>query len=172
MGANAVAEAVRAAAAPVLGPLGCECYDVEVTGNATGRTVRVLVDKEGGVDLDTITAVTQSLSPALDEAPALGDQPYLLEVSSPGVERPLRTPEHYRRAIGEQVSVKMHTADGPRRARGTLVDATETTATVEVDGTREEIAYENVTQARTVFEWGPQPRPGKGKQPARAKERS
>ena len=132
----------------------------------------MLVDKEGGVDLETVTAATQALSPALDRATELGNQPYLLEVSSPGIERPLRTPEHYHRAIGEQVSVKYHTPDGPHRTRGTLVAATDNDATIDTDGNREAIAYEHITQAHTVFEWGPQPRPGKGKQPARAKERT
>ncbi|MGQ0825976.1 MAG: ribosome maturation factor RimP [Actinomycetota bacterium] len=165
-----VAHVVRSAVAPVLAGLGCTCYDVEITGRGAGRTVRVLVDRDGGVDLETITAVTQAVSPVLDDTPALGTGPYLLEVSSPGIERPLRTPDHYRGAIGAEVSVRYHTAEGPRRVRGVLADAGDTHCVVAVDGAREEISYTNVTQARTVFEWGPQPRPGPSR--PRAKERT
>ncbi len=82
-------------------------------------------------------------------------------MSSPGIERNLRTPAHYSGARGEQVSVKFHTAEGPRRERGTLVEADDEHAVVETDQGREEIAFADVTQARTVFEWGPQPRPGR-----------
>ena len=114
-----------------------------------------------GVDLDAITAVTQAISPILDQAPELSG-PFLLEVSSPGVERVLRTPAHYKGAIGTTVSIKVRT-DATRRLQGTLVDADAEHCTIEVDGEREQLAYDDITQARTVFEWGPQPRPGQRK---------
>ncbi|GIU87314.1 MAG: ribosome maturation factor [Acidimicrobiia bacterium] len=167
MGADVEAAVVRAVA-PAVAAHGCCVYDVEVTGAGRSRTVRVFVDRDGGVDLDTVTAVTQGVSDALDACAALGG-PYLLEVSSPGLERRLRRPEHYRAAIGETVSVTFHTDAGPRRVRGVLVAADDERAVVEADGDRTEVAYAAVTKARTVFEWGPAPRPGAR---ARAQERT
>jgi ribosome maturation factor RimP len=166
-------EAVRTAIEPAVAALGCELYDVELLGAGAARTLRVTVTKPGGVDLDTITAVTQAVSPIVDDAADVRGS-YLLEVSSPGIERALRRPEHFRGALGEEVSVKFHTDAGPRRVRGVLRDATDDTIAVDSEaGDRETISLASLTQARTVFEWGPRPRPGKGKPGrARAKERS
>ena len=88
---------------PVVSGLGLELYDIDINGSGRGRTLRVLIDRDGGVDLEAITSVTQALAPVLDVDPAVSavlPGAYLLEVSSPGLERPLRTPAHYRHAIG------------------------------------------------------------------------
>jgi ribosome maturation factor RimP len=90
--------------------------------------------------------------------------PYALEVSSPGLERPLRTPAHFARAQGETISVKTRAGDDhpARRVRGVVgdVDGSGFDLTQD-DGTTEHLAYADVAQARTVFEWGPQPKRGK-----------
>jgi ribosome maturation factor RimP len=168
--AEAQVDAVRKAVEPAVLALGLDLYDVELLGAAAVRTLRVTVAKEGGVDLETITEVTRTVSPLVDAADAVNGS-YLLEVSSPGVERTLRTPRHFRGALGEQVSVKFHTEAGPRRVRGVLANADDDASIVidADDGTRTEIATADITQARTVFEWGAQPRPGKTKTHARAK---
>ena len=181
--------AIRDAIAPAVSALGCSLYDVELAGGGRARTLRVTIQKRDdartgasqsrGVDLETITAATQAISPVLDRTDVVPG-PYQLEVSSPGVERVLRTPEHFAGALGETVTVKYHSDDGPQRVRGRLVAADDTqctveSGTVESDCAREEITYDRVTQARTVFEWGPQPRPGRPSRGAgrtRAKERS
>ena len=165
--------AVRAAVEPAVAALECDLYDVDLVGGGNARTLRVTVTRPGGVDLDTITAVTHAVSPIVDEAPELRGS-FLLEVSSPGIERVLRRPEHFRGAIDEQVSVKYHTNDGPRRLHGVLRACDDESIVVESEhGEREVIDRSAITQARTVFEWGPAPRPGKGKPGrARAKERS
>ena len=156
---EAQVETARRAVAPAVAQLGLDLYDVELLGGAGARTLRVSITREGGVDLDAITAATQAISPLLDQTPDLAG-PYLLEVSSPGVERTLRRPEHFQGAIGEQVSIKFHTEAGPRRVRGALVEFDDEHCTVEEDGVKVQIPLHDVTQARTVFEWGPQPRPG------------
>jgi ribosome maturation factor RimP len=156
---DAQVEALRRRLAPAVAALDLELYDIELSGAGKARTLRVTVN---GVDLDAITAVTQAVSPILDDAPELNGS-FLLEVSSPGVERVLRTPAHYAGAVGETVSVKVGTADGTRRVHGVLVEAGTDACTVEAEGEREHLAYADVTQARTVFEWGPQPRPGQRK---------
>jgi ribosome maturation factor RimP len=166
-------EAVRAAVEPAVAALGLDVYDVELLGGAGARTLRVTVSRTGGVDLETITAVTHAVSPIVDGTSTIGGS-YLLEVSSPGIERALRRPEHYGSALGEEVSVKVNTGAGPRRVRGVLRGFDGVNCVVESeDGVDEEIAISDVTQARTVFEWGPQPRQGsKDRGRARAKGKS
>lgn len=173
MSVNAQVEAVREAVTPVVGALGLDLYDVDIVGGGNSRTVRVTIDRPEGIDLDAITAATQAVSPVLDELPAFAHSgAYMLEVSSPGVERALRRPEHYRRAVGETVAIKFHTDAGPRRVQGALVEARDTACVVEVDADHERhtIEYDTVTGAHTVFEWGPQPRPG-GAKPSKPKHR-
>ena len=148
---------------PVVTSLGLELFDVELTGSGSRRILRVVVDCDGGVDLDTITRATEALAPVLDAEPSL-DGPYALEVSSPGLERPLRRPEHYRRAVGATVSVKSRDAGGAIvRRKGVLTGADDAGFTLEVDGSVEHVEYADVTQARTVFEWGPAPKPSGAK---------
>jgi ribosome maturation factor RimP len=160
-------EAVRTAVEPAVVALGLAVYDVELLGGAGARTLRLTVTRAGGVDLETITSVTRAVSPLVDDTSTIGGS-YLLEVSSPGIERALRRPEHYREALGEEVSVKFHTSAGPRRVRGVLRDFDGTHCTVESDeGVDEEITVSDITQARTVFEWGPQPRQGSSRQTAK-----
>jgi len=157
--ADATIDAIRDAVAPVIAGLGLELYDVELSGGGGTRTLRVTVDRPGGVDLDAITDVTRALSPILDDDSTLPGS-FLLEVSSPGVERALRTPAHYLGARYCTVSIKVRTETGTERVHGVLVDSDDERCTIETDGQRAQIRYGDITQARTVFEWGPQPRPG------------
>jgi ribosome maturation factor RimP len=149
--------AVRAALAPIVAGLGLDLYDVELNGSGKARTLRVTIERAGGVDLDAITDVTRAVSPVLDTEPSLTGS-YLLEVSSPGLERTLRIPEHFAGACGATVSVKFRTDGGTARVKGVLVEAGDRGVVVEADGGRHELAYADITQARTVFEWGPPPR--------------
>ena len=156
-------ETIVAAIEPVLAPLGLELFDVQFTGSGRARTVRVMVDRDGGVDLDAISAASERIQPALDTVDDLG--PYTLEVSSPGLERPLQRPEHFRRAVGETVSVKVRGADGEvHRLRGELVPPPTSAASQSTSATaivREHADYDQIIQARTVFEWGAAPKPPK-----------
>jgi len=135
---------------------GCELYDVTW---APGL-LRVLVDREGGIDLTTLAALSPVVSAALDAAvpdPLPGR--YTLEVSSPGLERLLRAPAHYRRFVGTLINVKLTAAaagDGDRRFRAVLEDADDEGFTA--GGRR--LSYGDVDVAMTVFEWGPAPKPG------------
>ena len=157
-------DAVRAALEPAVAALGLELFDVTLTGQGRGRVLQVAVDREGGVDLDAITAATEAASALLDRDDELVPGPYSLEVTSPGVERPLRRPEHFVRAVGETATVKVRDLDGSaRRVRGVLVAAdraSEGGFTLDVDGRDERIDYTAAESARTVFEWGPAPKPG------------
>jgi len=162
-------ETIITAVAPVVEALGLELYDVEVTGSGRARVVRVMIDRpagqagettgeRAGIDLDAIAAATEAVSPVLDAPPLdrVLSGPYSLEVSSPGLERPLRTPQHFARAVGETISVKFREGDAPaRRVRGVLRSAGDDACTLLADdGTEQTITYAEVVQARTVFEWG------------------
>ena len=114
-----VAERVADAVAPLVEGLGLILHDVEHTGGS----LRVLVDRDGGVDVDALTDATRAVSSLLDELDPIGGR-YTLEVSSPGLERPLRTAAHFRRAVGTEVTVKtVPGTDGERRFTGVVADA-------------------------------------------------
>ena len=159
-----VIERVRRLAGPIVSDLGLDLYDVEQRGGTLRVTIDTKPGSPSGVDLDTLALATRLLSRDLDhEDPVPGH--YTLEVTSPGVERALRTPEHFRREIGKTVNVRLTEAvHDQRRVEGVLVAAGDTTATLQVvtDGgpTEVEIPYARVDRARTVFVWGPSPKPG------------
>ena len=163
-------DTIAATIEPVLTAIGLELYDVELTTSGRARTLRVTIDRDGGVDIDTITTATERISPVLDAkgGPA---GPYALEVSSPGLERRLRRPEHFRRAVGETVTVKTREPEGEiQRLRGQLLDADEDGFVLDTGAGTQRARYDDVVQARTVFEFGPAPKPGKSKKRAKKKE--
>ena len=163
--------AVWAAAEPALSSLGLELVDVEVVGSGRARTLRLSVDREGGVDLDALAEANGPVSDALDAVDAIAG-PYTLELSSPGLERPLRRPSDFRRFVDTTISVKSHDpVDGARRHRGLLLEADEVGIALEVDGQHRRFSYDAIATARTVFEWGPAPKPT-GPAKRAAKERS
>jgi len=149
------------ALSPLLEARGLDLVDVELHGSE----LTVFVDRQGGVDLDTLGEATRAVSAALDEIDPLPGR-YTLAVSSPGLERRLRTPAHFVRAIGEAVTVRVQGGtSGVHRVRGTLEAADETGFTLVgpdlPDGSLR-ISYGEVERARTIFEWGPQPKRVRG----------
>jgi ribosome maturation factor RimP len=170
------ADRLHALIEPLVTAEGLELFDVEVLP----RLVRVTVDRQGsGVDLDTISELTSAISSFLDTHDPLPGSSYALEVSSPGLERPLRTPAHFRRFAGSVVSVKTRPeVDGERRIQGTITDVDDTGFTILVGDEqggieRRRLEYRDVEKARTVFEWGPPPKPGKvGARPAKKKAKT
>lgn len=157
---STVTDRVAGVVAPTVEALGLQLYDIEHTGGA----LRVLVDRDGGVDLEAITSATRALSRALDEADPI-DAAYTLEVSSPGLERPLRRPEHFATAARDAASVAIKTkpgVEGERRIAGTVTAVDDDGITVTLaDGSTRPLRYDEIEKARTTFEWGPTPRPGK-----------
>jgi ribosome maturation factor RimP len=140
--------------ASAVGPLGLELVDLE----RRSTSFRVVVDRDGGVDLDAIAAATRAVSAVLDAHDPFPGQRYTLEVSSPGVERRLRTPVHFERAVGEKVTVRtVAGGKGERRVTGRLRCADAEGFVLEGDEVPEggrHFSYEEVDRARTVFEWG------------------
>ena len=129
-------------------------WDVELGGHRGGATVRVLIDAEGGIDLDTIAAVSEEISRGLDLRDPLAGR-YTLEVSSPGLERKLRRSEHFSACSGKKVVVKTKEPliGDSHRLDGVIVGAGDghvrvSTGTEEID-----VPYDAIKSAKTVFEW-------------------
>ncbi|HEY1652294.1 MAG TPA: ribosome maturation factor RimP [Acidimicrobiales bacterium] len=151
---------LASALSPVVEARGLELIDVELNG----AQLTVFVDREGGVGLDEIADATKDVSAELDRIDPVPGR-YTLTVSSPGLERRLRTPAHFARAVGETITVRVDvgTAD-VRRLTGKLATADETGCTLtgpEVPDGEVRISYDQIERARTVFEWGPAPRRAK-----------
>ena len=151
------AESIRELVEPLVIAAGLECWDVE----SSAGVVRVLVDRPGGVDLDALGSLTQVISATLDDHDVGPGGRYQLEVSSPGVERTLRTPEQYHRFIGSLLSIKTAVAiDGQRRFEGVLTAADDAGITLQVDDSPLRLTYPDIQKAHTVLVWGPTPKPG------------
>lgn len=145
-----IVEKVRAIAAPLAAGEGLELVDVELAGGGGRTTLRLYIDRNGGVSLDDCTSVSRAVSAALDvEDPIQGA--YDLEVSSPGLDRPLRTPEHFQKFAGEEVRIK---AFGPipelenrKNFHGTLRGFEDGRVLVEVDGKLFPVPREQIAKA-------------------------
>ena len=138
---------------PVGEGAGLELVEVSYRRESGRPVLRVVVDRDGGVDLDTIAETSEKLSRRLD-LEGFGRGSYHLEVSSPGIERPLKTPEHFRRFVGSNVKLKTAVlVDGQRVHQGLLLEADEQGASVEVQGTPRRIDYADLASARTVVDW-------------------
>ncbi len=152
----AIIDRVRELVGSVVTDSGAEIYDIEFNGGL----LRILIDVEGGVDITTIRTISRAAGRILDEADPIPGR-YTLEVSSPGLERPLRTVDHYQRADGELVKLKtLEEVDGNRRFRGTVGSVDSDGFELTTDGSTRRFSYDQISKATTVFEWGPTPKPG------------
>jgi ribosome maturation factor RimP len=146
-------ERVKALVVPIIADLGLDLYDFEYAGGV----VRVTLDKPGGVDLEAIALATRLISREMDHVDPISGR-YTLEVSSPGLERNLRTPSHFQRIVGWTVNVRTHAlVEGDRRLQGVLSAADDDGITVTFTKGKEplerRLAYGEIERARTVFEW-------------------
>jgi len=127
----------------------------------SGRVLKVLVDAEGGVDVDRIAEMAKGISRLLDDDPTLDDS-YTLEVSSPGLERPLSRPSHYLKSIGREVAVTTEAPiEGETHHRGVLTAYDEVTLTVTIGEGERSIPAHTVSAARTLFTWESSSKTGK-----------
>ncbi|HUG31808.1 MAG TPA: ribosome maturation factor RimP [Acidimicrobiia bacterium] len=147
---------------PYLAAEHLELDDLELSGRGRGRVLRVTVDGDD-IGVDRLAELSRGLSRLLEEEPALQDS-YNLEVSSPGLERKLRRPLHYRKSVGREVVVKTARSDQKATYRGRLTDADESRFTVEADQGPVTVPYEDVISAKTVFRWEKAPKPGQAKE--------
>lgn len=132
--AAAARERLRDLLAPVVTAAGAELEELAVSRAGARSVVRVVVDREGGLDLDGVAAVSRAVDAALDADEDLVPGAFVLEVSTPGVDRPLTESRHWRRAVGRLVDVRRH--DGTR-LRGRVVEAGESSTRLHEEATFE-----------------------------------
>jgi ribosome maturation factor RimP len=147
---------------PYLAAEQLELDDLELAGRGRGRVLRVTVDGDD-IGVDRLAELSRGLSRLLDDEPSLQER-YSLEVSSPGLERKLKRPSHYRKSLGREVVVKTARADEKTTYRGTLTDADDARFTVDSEQGPITVPYNDVISAKTVFRWE------KGSKPGQAKE--
>lgn len=175
-------EAIAARVAPALAELGLECLGVEWNAGHGGGLLRVYIDSlqhEGdaanAVSVDDCEAASREISALLDvDDPIPGH--YVLEVSSPGIERPLFNAEQFARFLGSEAKVTLKLPrEGRRRMRGRIVAVEGKRIGIDVDGTRIDVAEDDIESAQLVPDWdalgyAPKPKPGKGADDTKGKK--
>jgi ribosome maturation factor RimP len=146
---------VREVLVPVVAAAGFDLEDVTVTAAGRRHVVRIVVDRDGGLDLDAVAEVARIVSTTLDETDATGTAAYTLEVTSPGVDRPLTQPRHWRRAAGRLVRAGAVT--------GRVVDADDDHVRLDVGGLTRELTYAELGDGQVQVEFARQsPEDGDG----------
>ena len=143
---------------PYLEAESLELDDLELTGSGKGQTLRVVIDGDD-VDVERIARVSRGLSRVLDNETDMSDS-YQLEVTSPGLERKLRRPQHFIKSVGREVKAKYRNGDTNATVSGVITEADDHAFTMEVDDQAIRVDYGDVLKARTVFRWEKAPKPG------------
>lgn len=139
---------------PAVAASGCDLEDLRVSLAGRRRRIEVVIDRDGGVDLDLIAEVSRAVSEALDAADATGEAPYVLEVASPGVDRPLTEAKHWRRNVGRLVTAC--TADGGEitgRIVAVAGDDAGGEVVFDVDGVEHRLALDGIDHGRVHLEF-------------------
>ena len=144
------AERIEAELVDPLAAQGLDVESVEVTPAGKRRVLRVAVDKDGGVTLDDVAAATKEVSRVLDDSDVMGEQPYTLEVTSRGVDRPLTLPRHWRRNRGRMVKATLE--DGST-VQGRITTSDDEAVTLDVGGTERELRYREIVKALVQVEF-------------------
>ncbi len=151
---TSVAETVRALAEPVAEEIGCWVWDVEFVKEGARRILRITIDSEEGITIDECEKMHRAIDPILDEADPIEEQ-YYLEVSSPGVERELRTEEHVIACEGWDVEVRLYAPiDGAKNFRGVLLPLGDE-GEIRIDANGKEMTFPraSVAKIQTYFEF-------------------
>ena len=179
---NAVNDRILALVAPIVSDLKLDLYDLEFNGGILKITIDTPPGSAGGVTLDQLALVTRLVGRDFDHHDPIPGH-YTLEVSSPGLERTLRTPAHFQREMGKTVNIRLRAnaanleQGGTRRLQGVLIAADETTATVRLDDaalTERVIPIDSIDRAKTVFQWekGEKLTPSTGTPKSKAQKKS
>ncbi len=144
-------KALRVMAEPIAAAHDCDLEDVVIRQAGKRRLVRLVVDHaSGGLTLDLVAAISRDISRELDESTIFGSSAYVLEVTSPGVDRPLREPRHWQRAIGRLVRIARKSGDV---LEGRLAEADHDSAILDVDGLPVTVALADVARATVQVEF-------------------
>lgn len=147
---DATRDRIEAELVDPLRALDLDVEAVEITPAGNRRILRVAVDKDGGVTLDEVAEATREVNRVLDDSDVMGEQPYTLEVTSRGVDRPLTLPRHWRRNASRLVKVTF--TDGSS-ATGRILESDEEAVTIEVSGRKRTVAYTEVGKALVQVEF-------------------
>ncbi|HEX2230141.1 MAG TPA: ribosome maturation factor RimP [Candidatus Binatia bacterium] len=152
---DAIVERVWRLAAPLAAQEGMEIIDIEFRreGGRAGRVLRLYLDKEGGPNVDDISRVSRALSDVLDAENAI-DSAYTLEVSSPGINRPLKRPEHFARFLGKRIRVRTRDIiEGRRSFLGILNDVSNDKIVLAQDGRDYNIPFSVIEKSNYEHDW-------------------
>jgi ribosome maturation factor RimP len=152
---DATVERVWRLAAPLAAREGMEIIDIEFRreGGRSGRVLRLYLDKEGGPNMDDISRVSHALSDVLDSDNAI-ETAYTLEVSSPGINRPIRRPEHFSRFLGKRIRVRTRDMiDGRRSFLGVLSEVAEHGIKLAQDGQEYSILFSMIEKSNYEHDW-------------------
>jgi ribosome maturation factor RimP len=163
-GGTGAAEVARIArlVEPVLTAMAIDLEGIKIGSAGRRRVLRIIVDADGGVSLDDIAEVSREVSARLEAGNAMGDAPYTLEVSSPGVDRPLTQPRHWRRAAGRLVAVPIAAGNfdaerdvpaGPVARQARVIDADDDGVTLEIGGASRFFDYADLGPGRVQVEF-------------------
>ncbi len=136
---------------PIVKNVGLDLEDVEIKAAGKNSIIQVFIDKDGGINLDEVAQVSNQISEVLDQNISLGEKPYTLEVGSPGVDRPLTKPHHWRRNNGRLVKVNF----GSNSEIGRIIESDEEQVVLEVKGKKRSLSFEKIDKAFIQVEFNP-----------------
>jgi ribosome maturation factor RimP len=137
---------------PVLAAMEIDLEAVKLSSAGRRTVLRIVIDADGGINLDDIAEVSREVSAKLDAKDVMGEEPYTLEVTSPGVDRPLSAPRHWRRATGRLVIAAVTSSD--QEIKGRIIHADQDRVTLEVDGDRRSFGFGELGPGRVQVEFG------------------
>jgi ribosome maturation factor RimP len=136
---------------PIASNMGLDLEDVEIKSAGKHSIVQVSIDKDGGINLDEVAQISNQISEALDAKDVLGEKPYTLEVGSPGIDRALTLPRHWRRNNGRLVKINF----GSNSEIGRIIESDEEKVSLEVKGKTRSINFDKIDKAFIQVEFNP-----------------
>lgn len=153
MAVNSIESKVEKRLKPIIENLNYELYDVQYVKEGKDYYLRIIIDKDGTIDINDCEIVNNAITDILDEEDYIKEQ-YYLEVSSPGLERVLRKKEHFLKQIGNEISVKLFKAiEKEKELIGVLKEYNDSEIILEVNNININIDLKNIALAKTIYEW-------------------
>lgn len=143
---------VRQLIEPALIDMGYELVELQLRNEQIGLVLRLIIYREGGITLEDCTLVSRAIGPLLEVEDPIG-RAYHLEVSSPGLDRPLTTARDFARNMAQKVTITLKVGEGTRNVTGLIAGVDDTKVTITVDGAPEQIALTEIVRARLVIEF-------------------
>ncbi|OQW54923.1 MAG: hypothetical protein A4S09_17200 [Proteobacteria bacterium SG_bin7] len=154
---SAITEKVWPVAVAAAEQNGCKLYDLEFVGSQHGRILRVFIDRTEGVSVNDCEAVSRTLNLHLDQDDLIPGESYNLEVSSPGLDRVLKRPEHFNSAVGSEIQLRVRNAtsqSNQRQYNGKIVSADSEGISLDTNGSVTRFPFHNIEKGKIVFNFG------------------